>query len=75
MNLIETRCRNDIIELKYEDDGERIVLILTPDFVASEGAPRPTLFELGSYIIDHATELKDKAAECMAQGCTSEILK
>jgi hypothetical protein len=74
MNLIEVLFRNNAIELKYEDQGEPVVLIVTPEFVASQGAPRPTLFELQNYIIDHATELKIKAAECMAQGCRSQIL-
>jgi hypothetical protein len=74
MNLTEVLFRNDAIELKYEDQGEGVVLIVTPEFVVSECGSRPTLFELQSYIIEHATQLKNKAAECKAQGCRSQIL-
>jgi hypothetical protein len=62
MYLIETLFRGDAIELKYEDRGERVVLIAT-------------LFELERYLIEHATELKEKAIECKARGLSSQILK
>jgi hypothetical protein len=79
MLLSEILYRNDAIELKYEHDrGEPIVLVVTPDYVAStraEGSRPATLSELQNYILDHATELKDKAAECKAQGRTLQILK
>jgi hypothetical protein len=74
MNLIEALYRNDAIELKYEDEGEPVVLVVTPEFVAPDGASRSTLSELQSYIIEHATELKDKAVECKAQGRRTLIL-
>jgi hypothetical protein len=45
MYLIETLFRGDAIELKYEDRGERVVLIAKLAFATSEGALLPTLFE------------------------------
>jgi hypothetical protein len=67
MDLIEVLFRNDAIELKYDDQGEHIVLIITPGFVASRGAPRPTLFEPQSYIMEHATELEGPSTTYCSQ--------
>jgi hypothetical protein len=77
--LTDARFRGNAIELKYEGRiGEPVVLTVTADFVAAEkGQPSRALclFDIQTFVIEHATELKTKAAECKAQGLKSRILK